>query len=198
VTAIAILRTTGWLYAALGGLCAAALIADAWAGVGDKGRLALGIILLVVPFGLASTLLLNSAKSRSKTDFTPTLCLLAVLYFLVNLVYGFFYWYTTASASLLIGWATLPIVWLELAVCLALGIALWSRREVIWWLGLGLGAIALYQAVASFPVIISAYPSVRYFWPDITPQVFKIVWLITFEILLIVQLLARKKYAPAG
>lgn len=160
--------------------------------------MALGIILLVVPFGLASTLFLNFAKSRPKTDFTLTLCLLAVLYFLVSRIYGFFYWYTTGSASLFIGWATLPIVWLELAVCLALGIALWSRREVIWWLGLCLGAIVFYQAVPSLPAIFSSYPSVRYFWPDITPQVFKIAWLTTFNILLVVQLLARKQYAPAG
>lgn len=197
MTRIALLRTTGWLYAGLCALSAIALLADALLGVGETRRLGLGVVLLVIPFALFSFLLLRAGnRERSKYDLTLTLCLLAVLYFLVHRIYGFFYWYATGNASLLMTWASLPIVWLEATACVAVGIALWTRRELASWFALCLGSVALFQAVATLPDVVNSYPSVRHSWPDIAPQVFKVSWLVLFVVLVLTQLLERNERVP--
>ena len=120
MTSSALLRTFGYLYAGAGIIAAIAMLADAYVGVGDKHRFALGLALLVVPSALFSLALFRYSRSstRSSIGFTLVLCLFAALYFLVNRIYGFYYWYTIGDSGLLATWASLPIVWAELCICL--------------------------------------------------------------------------------
>jgi len=197
----AILQVAGWLYAALVALFALALLSDAYIGVGLIGRFLPGTVLLVLPLAVFSVVLLRQSAKPRRPNVTSTLTLsvLAILYFLVNPIYGFYNWSTGSGSGLISAWATFPpIVWIKSAVCVALGIAIWSRHILIWWLSLCLGVIELYLAAFALPGVINSYPSIRFMWPAMAPQVFKVTWLFTFVVLLVAQLVDAKRSAQSA
>jgi hypothetical protein len=198
MTGFALLRAFGYLYAGAGIIAAVAMLADAYVGVGDKHRFVLGVALLVVPSALFSLALFSYSRSsnRSSVSFTFVLCLFAALYFLVNRIYGFYYWYTTGDSGLLVTWASLPTVWAELAICLALGMSFWFRHIFLSWLALVLGGVELIQEASHLPAVVNSYPSIRFMWSSMAPQVFKVAWLLAFVILLVAQLMDTKQSVP--
>lgn len=208
MTSTTLLRGFGWLYAAAGvfsmGLVLQDIRAYGWNAPSSMyDHTIAGAALIVAPSVLFSFVMFGFARKPDAATVRMlfVISLLAILYLVPRHVAGFYYWYLLGDSELLDTWVRHPVVWAELAVCLALGALVWLRKKAVWLLALALAAGVLLPELGLLPMAFALHRPLSFGWHSLGVHYFGIAWLVAFMVLVTTQLMdartASADVAPA-